>query len=1001
LSPDRWEQVEDLFGGALERPAEQRAAYLAAATGDAGAKGEARSLLLAHESGGRFDSIVARLCGLDRTVLSPPLLERLLVDQLSSLRAALGERYTIERELGRGGMSTVYLAEDPKHHRSVAVKVLRADLATSLGSERFRREITLAAKLQHPHIVAVYDSGETASGVLWFTMPLIEGESLRDRMRRERQLPVDEALRITREVALALDYAHRHGVIHRDIKPENILLVDGQAMVADFGIARPTAPGALGETLAATGMASGTPAYMSPEQAAGKREVSATTDIFSLGVVLYEMLAGGPPDTEATAEAVAPKTMAGSSRSVRRARPTVPVGVDEALRKALAPAPADRFATAALFAGALDTAERAAAVPLSAATERVIALDPTVGATAGEPVPPAAAPSRPRHRFPTGAAVFGLGLLIGVGLLFAWRAHRRSTSAASAPIRIAVLPFENLGDSADAYFADGMSEELTSRLAPVSGLAVIARTSAIQYKKTTKAIPQIGQELGADYLVEGTVRWEKQPGGTGRVRITPQLVRAKDGTHVWAEQYDKAYGTDIFAMQSDIAERVASALRVTLLAPEQEAVRAVPTKNLQAYDSFLRGQAYSARLWQDWEAERLALESFQQAVKLDQGFALAHAWVAHSLWVMVWSGYDLSLPTGITTSQRIDLARQAAARALALDPDLPFGHLVLGDCYNTLGDTTRANDEYARALRGNGSDADAVEERGTALLSLGRLADGSRQMERAAALDPRNPHRMLGLARALWGIGDSATARVYLDRAIALAPDAPALHLQKVWRNVMAGRMDTARAAMRDGAREAGLGKLLFAAAQNAYWTRLFRILDDEYGPAAKQLSWETFGVDSGDYHLMKAETYRKDGVRGPAYFDSLAAWAEPRVRRGGEVNPSWHILWATGLAGSGKREAAVREIHRLLGDTRYSWSPLEREMTAEACVLAALDDCAMEQIPLAMVNTYALNAALLRLDPIWGPLRGRADFQKLLEGDQPTAAPATNRTTRITRIYE
>src|SRR5579862_625311 len=254
----------------------------------------------------------------------------------TDLQGTLADHYQIERELGRGGMATVYVARDTKHGRKVALKVLHPALASSLGTERFRREITLAASLQHPHIMPVHDSGETPSGTLWFTMPLIEGESLRDRLRRERQLSINDALRVTREIALALDYAHRHGVIHRDIKPENVLLVDGQAMVADFGIARATTLGGPGETLTATGMSIGTPAYMSPEQAAGERTVDARTDVYSLGAVCYEMLTGEPPFVGPTAQAIAAKMMAGDVPSIRRVRPSVPEPVEDAVRRALA-----------------------------------------------------------------------------------------------------------------------------------------------------------------------------------------------------------------------------------------------------------------------------------------------------------------------------------------------------------------------------------------------------------------------------------------------------------------------------------------------------------------------------------------------------------------------------------------------------------------------------------------------------------------------------------------
>ncbi len=231
------------------------------------------------------------------------------------LQVALATHYRIERELGRGGMAVVYLAHDLRHERPVALKVLHPELAQTLGTDRFLREIKLAARLQHPHIVSVHDSGEVRTGegpaCLWFTMPYIEGESLRDRLQRERQLPIEEAVRMTREVALALDFAHRHGIIHRDVKPENILLVDDQALVADFGIGRAIDSASADDQITNTGFAIGTPAYMSPEQAVGQRDIDGRTDVYSLGVVLYEMLAGEPPFGGPTAQAIMAKRMSG------------------------------------------------------------------------------------------------------------------------------------------------------------------------------------------------------------------------------------------------------------------------------------------------------------------------------------------------------------------------------------------------------------------------------------------------------------------------------------------------------------------------------------------------------------------------------------------------------------------------------------------------------------------------------------------------------------------
>ncbi|HEV8178291.1 MAG TPA: serine/threonine-protein kinase, partial [Gemmatimonadales bacterium] len=255
----------------------------------------------------------------------------------SSLTDALRGRYVIERELGRGGMATVYLARDEKHDRHVALKLLHGELAATLGPERFLREIKLTARLDHPHILPVLDSGETL-GRLWYTMPFVEGESLRDRLRREPQLPLDDARAIAREVGDALDYAHRHGVIHRDIKPENILLADGHARVADFGVARALEV-AGGEQLTGTGLAVGTPTYMSPEQA-GAGLVDARTDIYALGCVLHEMLAGEPPFTGPTPQAVVAKRFIQPAPALSRLRPTVPPAVDAAVQKALAVVPA-------------------------------------------------------------------------------------------------------------------------------------------------------------------------------------------------------------------------------------------------------------------------------------------------------------------------------------------------------------------------------------------------------------------------------------------------------------------------------------------------------------------------------------------------------------------------------------------------------------------------------------------------------------------------------------
>ncbi|MBA3894743.1 MAG: serine/threonine-protein kinase [Gemmatimonadales bacterium] len=325
-----------------------------------------------------------------------------------SLAAALGHGYRVERKLGQGGMATVYLAEDLKHDRKVAVKVLRPELAAVIGAERFLREIKTIATLQHPHILGIIDSGQV-DGTAYYVMPFVEGESLRDRLEREKQLPIADAVRIAGEVAAALDYAHRHGVIHRDIKPENILLHDGAALVADFGIALAASKGG-GARMTETGMSLGTPHYMSPEQAMGEREITARSDVYALGAMTYEMLVGDPPFTGSTAQAVVAKVMTERPRPIYPQRDTVPPAVEHAVLTALEKLPADRFATAAQFAEALHA-------PSDTARTRI----PT-GAHSG-----GAARWRDRLRDPV---VVGLTALAAASALLAGWAWRRAPAPA-------------------------------------------------------------------------------------------------------------------------------------------------------------------------------------------------------------------------------------------------------------------------------------------------------------------------------------------------------------------------------------------------------------------------------------------------------------------------------------------------------------------------------------------------------------------------------------------
>src|SRR5574341_1803246 len=372
-----------------------------------------------------------------------------LTDALARLAAALTDRYRIERELGQGGMATVYLAHDVRHDRKVALKVLRPELSAIVGADRFLAEIKTTANLQHPHILPLYDSGE-ADGLVFYVMPYVEGESVRDRLDREKQLPVEDAVRIAREVAAALDYAHRHGVVHRDIKPENILLHDGSALVADFGIALAVSRSDGGTRMTETGMSLGTPHYMAPEQAMGERDVTPKSDVYALGAVLYEMLVGEPPFTGPSAQAIIARVVTEEVRSLTLQRKTIPPHVEAAVKTALEKLPADRFASAAEFAEALSGATTVTRTPRAA---------------------PIATRSRPWPR-PALLALAGVGLVV-VGAALGGGLFRREGPTAIARLsvmlpagqRMSGGPIPLLGVAADgsaiAYIVDQAG---TSRL---------------------------------------------------------------------------------------------------------------------------------------------------------------------------------------------------------------------------------------------------------------------------------------------------------------------------------------------------------------------------------------------------------------------------------------------------------------------------------------------------------------------------------------------------------
>jgi TolB-like protein/tRNA A-37 threonylcarbamoyl transferase component Bud32 len=879
-------------------------------------------------------------------------------DLTDGLRDALVDRYTIERELGRGGMATVYLAQDLRHERPVALKILLPELAATLGPERFQREIHFAARLQHPHILTVLDSGE-AAGQLWFTMPFVEGESLRDRLRRERQLPVDDALRIATEAARALDYAHQHGVVHRDIKPENILLTrDGSTLVADFGVARALDAD---DGLTRTGLAVGTPAYMSPEQAAGDKAIDARTDVYSLSSVLYEMLAGEPPFTGPSAQAIAAKRLTEPPPSIRAVRPSVPVGVDEAIRKALAPVAADRFSSAAQLAHALQQAS--------------VTTGPVTAAPAAATVVNATTPRPPvRRRVPVAALALILGLLIGAGALFAWR-RSHANPETSGERRVAVLPFQNLGDSADAYFADGITDAVRGKLTALPSMRVIASNSSAQYRKTSKTPQEIGRELGVDYLLVGKVRWAKA-GGASRVQVSPELIDVTTADAKWQQPFDASL-TDVFQVQADIAGKVAEALDVAIGTRQQRALAERPTQNLAAYDAYLKGQAKRA-FGPNPPTLRQAIGFYEQAVALDSGFV--QAWAALSL------ASSQLYSNGAPSPTVADRARSAAERALALKPDDPGGYSALGLYYRLVtGTPARAVEQYGKGLALAPSDPALLRALGQAEQSLGRWEQSVEHLRRSQSLDPRSASTAGVLGIALLWLRRYDEAMEATDRSLGLAPSALINVENKVMIHLAQGDLAGARAVLANPPPDVDLPS--FVAYMATYWD-LYWALDTEQRALVKRLTPAAFDGDGGTWGLALAGVYEVEGDRrrAAAYGDSARSAFEQQLKATPE-DAQRRVLLGVALAYLGRKDAAIGE-----GERGAALQPVTSDaqngayfqhQLARIYILVGEPEKAMDRLEPLLKIPYYLSPGWLKIDPTFEPLRKNPRFQKLVRGER------------------
>jgi serine/threonine protein kinase/tetratricopeptide (TPR) repeat protein len=681
---------------------------------------------------------------------------------IQRLRDALSQSYSIDRELGRGGMATVYLAQDSKHDRVVALKVLHPDLAASLGPDRFLREIKLAARLNHPHILPLFDSGQ-ADGFLYYVMPYVEGESLREKLDREQQLSIEEAVHHGRAIASALDYAHRQGIVHRDIKPENVMLYEGEAMVMDFGIAKAVSA-AGSETLTQTGMMVGTPAYVSPEQAAGESNLDGKSDQYSLACVVYEMITGERPFAGATPQAIMAKRFSETPKPLRALRSTVPESVEKAVSRAMSTESQARYSTTAQFGQAL-------------------ASGSLVTPTSTETVP---------------------------------------VAPMSAAKSVAVLPFANQSaDPENEYLTDGIADEIISALTKIQSLRVASRTSAFAFKGKNEDISEIGHKLKVSTVLEGSVRRHGN-----RLRVTAQLVNVADGSNLWSERYDREI-EDIFAIQDDISQAIVKALRVILSEGEKKQIEKARAVDVKAYDYYLRGRQYFHHFRRKSLEFARQMFNRAIEIDPDYARAHAGVADACSLLYKYFDAREANLRQADAASLKAielepDLGEAHVARAIALsmahhydeaaaefdtalklDPKLFEASYWYGRMHLTQGhfeDAVRLL-ERAGALRPD--DYQIPGFLAQALNSLGRQDEGIAQFRRQTRLvdehlelNPDDPRACVLGAIAHATLKDEERSVSFAERAIAADPDDPMLLYNVACNYAQLGRNSDALVAL-------------------------------------------------------------------------------------------------------------------------------------------------------------------------------------------------------------
>jgi serine/threonine protein kinase/tetratricopeptide (TPR) repeat protein len=880
--------------------------------------------------------------------------------------------YTITGLLGSGGMGEVYRARDTKLERDVALKVLPAEMAMdAVRLSRFVREAKLVAGLNHPNIVTMHSVDE-ADDVHFLTMELVEGETLAG-LHSPDGLPLDRIIELAAPIADALAAAHAQGIVHRDLKPGNVMITrdGGRVKVLDFGLAKLNQTidedgSAHLDTLTVTkaGVLLGTPCYMSPEQARGA-EVDARSDIFALGVMLYEMATGEQPFKGSSTIELLSSVLRDQPRPVSQLRPGLPVQLGHMIDRCLAKNPADRYDSARQLHADLVALKSASAG--GDLTGRFIGIPEQA--------------IRPWWGRKPVALTVGTGAVLAI-LAWVWFAVLRPSaeSPVSAGHVVAVLPFENLGHTDDEYFAAGMTDEITSRLTQLEGLAVISRTSASIYAGTDKSIREIGKELGTDFILEGTIRWD---GATDRIRISPRLIRVANDTQVWADRYDREV-TEIYTLQAEIASRIAEALDVSIKGEGQRALEVRPTEDIDAYRAYLQGMKQLNAPGFGRESFGLGIQMLERATSLDENFALAFARLSSMNSRMYHYGFDRS-------HERLARAKEAADRALALQPDLAEAHLALGHYYYWgVKDYNLALAALERAHALAPSMGEVLLANAYVKRRQGDFESALAFLERYRFLSPMDPNAYVGLGETYGTLRRYAEAERAFERAVSLQPD-DAYSYTELGLLYLRWRGDAARA------------RAILARAPHVENTEpcrvgyLAELLDRDYGAALVRLDNCSDAVlEAGAFYepveLVRGIVLRlsNEPERAREAFTAALGLLSAKLQEG-SADHRIHAALGLAYAGLGRSEEAVRH-----GTRAVQLYPLDKDALEAPVLLINLalvhtmvgqGEAALANLDTALSIPSILSTAWLRKDPRWDELRDAEGFEALLRKHEIAAS--------------